>query len=203
MRFKVTENSPRTGLRLLPEVKLTTALRKIADDLAFRTAHTTEVKSVFNPECYITLPKNVTYVGAGLYRDAYRFGEYVFKVDEFAASRKGGNLTEKFFLDKLREDGWGWFAPHAAVIPAGKYTVSVTYYVPFDRSGAEDEWWDHEYISELEYMLRTDYGYMDGHGYNLVVNSRTNMPVLLDAGHAWGFKTPRVSKHEILQRYAA
>jgi hypothetical protein len=194
MRFQVTANSPRLGLQMLPEVKLDSRIRAMAAELAFRTEHPIGERMYFNTKNYIALPRGAKYLGSGLYRDAYRVGDLVYKVGKTHQARKGGNLTEKFFFDRLREDGWGWFAPHVAVIPAGQHVVSIMHYIPYSSYGASDEWNNYKYIGEISDVLHRNYNYPDGHGHNLVINSNTDLPVLIDGGHAWGWQTPHFRK---------
>ena len=170
---------------MLPEVRLTSRIRAVADDLAWRTSLSYGNRVFFHSEAYFALPKSVQYLGSGLYRDAYRYGDLVMKVGTAFTARSGGNLSEKFFFDQLREDGWGWFVPHVAVIPAGRFVVSVMHFVDFDEKAAHADWPDNwGLFRELGEMLAYDYDYRDAHGMNLVVQSSTGMPVLIDGGHS-------------------
>ena len=195
MRFKVTPSAPRTGLRMLADVKLTSDMRRNAQRFAqfFDAVRATEgqwwspIREDFSGLRFGEM------LGAGLYRTVFRKGAHVYKVCTLANARDGGNLSEQFFMRQLREDGWGWLAPDVASIPVGEYVVNVMrYYAPVSSYWSPLE-------QEISAMMFEEYTYCDAVGANLIISADTGLPVLIDGGN-WTIDVPQVSRQEILER---
>lgn len=183
-----TKSAPRFPI-MLESVKLTSTMRRTAASLA--NYYISKDVDCWADDSAFSDLQGAKFLGHGLYRCAFRVGGYVYKVGSLNSAREGGNLTERFFLKRLREDGWGWFAPDAVTIPHGEWTVNVMHYYRANSMGYD--YYTTNVGREVSELLESEYEYEDVNTHNLIMTEVDSGPVLLDGGN-WFHEIQSVPK---------